>query len=257
MRRVNDVRHAVREPDIGMPGYGAPAGTPRSGTFRCAAVRVARARCYDHRVRLVETPSSWSTLVRIVAEADDREVAELLDLEERNEIALLRAVRRQRERAASRVAAKSIAIERGFVDLPSRIRFTKSDERPVVLVDGVEPMLFVSFSHTAGIGAAALHDAPVGIDLEHERVIDPRATKFFLRDTELAIAASSSVANALLHWWCAKEAAFKLAADYPTLLRVPLALESESAEGLVFRGPHGARVETVRLSASLVAALAM
>ena len=208
-------------------------------------------------MRFVEIPSGWSSIVRIVEDAGEREIEELLDLEERNEIALLRAVRRQRERAASRVAAKSIAIERGFVDLPSRIRFTRSDARPVVLVDGVEPMLFVSFSHTAGIGAAALHDAPVGIDLEHERVIDPRATKFFLRDDELALAVSSSVENALLHWWCAKEAAFKLAADYPTLLRVPLVLESESSAGLVLRGPHGSRVETVRLGSSLVAALAI
>lgn len=196
-------------------------------------------------------------VVRIVAEADEREVGELLDAEERGEIASLRAVQRQGERAASRVAAKSLALERGFVDLASRIRFAKSDARPVVLVDGAEQSLFVSFSHTAGIGAAALHDTPVGIDLEHERVIDPRATKFFLRDEELARASSCGVENALLHWWCAKEAAFKLNVDYPTLLRVPLALESESTEGLVLRGPRGARVETVRLTASLIAALAL
>lgn len=208
-------------------------------------------------MRFLEIPSGWSSIVRIVEDAGEREIEELLDLDERNEIASLRAVQRHGERAASRVAAKSLALERGFVDLPSRIRFTKSDERPVVLVDGVEPMLFVSFSHTAGIGAAALHDAPVGLDLEHERVIDPRATKFFLRGDELAHAASSGVENALLHWWCAKEAAFKLAADHPTLLQVPLALECESAAGLVLRGPHGSRVETVRLSASLVAALAI
>ncbi|MGK2859035.1 MAG: 4'-phosphopantetheinyl transferase family protein [Thermoanaerobaculia bacterium] len=208
-------------------------------------------------MRFVETPSSWSWIVRIVAEADDREIAELLDLTERGEIVSLRAVQRQRERTASRVAAKSLALERGFVDLASRIRFAKADARPVVFVDGAERSLFVSFSHTAGIGAAALHDSPVGIDLEHERVIDPRATKFFLRDDELAVAASCRVENALLHWWCAKEAAFKLAAEYPTLLRVPLALESETADGLVLRGPRDARVETVRLGSSLVAALAL
>lgn len=208
-------------------------------------------------MRFLETPAAWSEIVRIVAEADEREVAELLDAEELGEIASLRAAQRQGERAASRVAAKSIAIERGFVDRPSRIRFTKSDARPVVFVDGAERSLFVSFSHTAGIGAAALHDAPVGIDLEHERVIDPRATKFYLRADELELASSSSVANALLHWWCAKEAAFKMAADSPTLLHVPLALESEHASGLVLRGPRGSRIETVRLSSSLVAALAL
>ena len=150
-----------------------------------------------------------------------------------------------------------MALERGLVDLPARIRFTKSEARPIVLVDGVVQALFVSFSHTAGLGAAALHDTPVGIDLERERAIDPRATKFFLRDDELAIASACRVENALLHWWCAKEAAFKLAAGSPTLLRVPLSLESETPAGFVLRGPRGARVETVRLSVSLVAALAI
>jgi 4'-phosphopantetheinyl transferase EntD len=208
-------------------------------------------------VRFLETPPAWSALVRIVAEADEREIVELLDAEELGELSSLRAVQRQGERAASRVAAKSLALERGFVDRASRIRFAKSEARPVVVVDGSERSLFVSFSHTAGIGAAALHDMPVGIDLEHERLIEPRATKFFLRDEELALAQSSAVANALLHWWCAKEAAFKLSADYPTLLRVPLVLERETPTGLVLRGPHGSLVETARLTNDLVAALAL
>jgi phosphopantetheinyl transferase len=208
-------------------------------------------------VRIIEIPSAWSAIVRIVADADDREIAELLDLEERGEIESLRAVERQRERAASRVAAKSMALERGIVEYASRIRFTKSDARPVVTVDGAERALFVSFSHTAGIGAAALHDAAVGLDLEYERPIDPRATKFFLRDDELTAALASGVGNALLHWWCAKEAAFKMSTRFTTLLRVPLALEQETATGLVLRGPGRARVETVRLSDALVAALAI
>jgi len=208
-------------------------------------------------VRFVDVPSSWLPLVRVVANADEQELADFLDGEELGEIGVLRAAQRQRESAASRIAAKSIAIDRGIVDRPSRIRFGKSDARPVVLVDGVQSALYVSFSHTAGLGAAALHDAPVGIDLERERVIDPRATKFFLREKDLATAASSGVENALLHWWCAKEAAFKLTADYPTLLRVPLDFEHETSAGLILRGPRGARVETARLSASLVAALAI
>jgi len=208
-------------------------------------------------VRFVEIPSAWSAIVRIVADADEREIAELLDPEERGEIELLRALERQRERAASRVAAKSIALERGIVDLASRIRFTKSDARPVVTIEGGQCALFVSFSHTAGIGAAALHEVAVGLDLERERPIDPRATKFFLRDDELASARSSTLANALLHWWCAKEAAFKMSSGFSTLLRVPLALEHETATGLVLLGPGRARVETARLSPTLVAALAI
>jgi len=195
--------------------------------------------------------------VRIVADADEYEIAELLDADELGEIASLRAVARQRERAASRVAAKSMALERGIVEHASRIRFTKVDARPVVTIEGAELALFVSFSHTAGIGAAALHDVAVGLDLERERPIDSRATKFFLRDDELASARSSALANPLLHWWCAKEAAFKMSACFATLLRVPLVLERETATGLVLRGPDHALIETARLSATLVAALAI
>lgn len=208
-------------------------------------------------MRFVEIPTAWSAIVRIVADAEEREIAELLDLEERGEIASLRAVERQRERVASRVAAKLMALERGIIEHASHIRFTKSESRPVVAIDGADRALFVSFSHTAGIGAAALHDAAVGLDLERERPIDPRATKFFLRDDELASAQSGALSNTLLHWWCAKEAAFKMSTGFTTLLRVPLALEHETATGLVLRGPGGARVETVRLSPHLIAALAI
>lgn len=212
---------------------------------------------YDRRVRFVEIPAAWSLIARIVAEVDQGAIAEFLDAEELREIALLRAVHRQHERAASRVAAKSIALERGVVDRPARIRFTKAEERPIVTIDGTDRSLFVSFSHSAGVGAAALSDTPVGLDLEHERSIDPRATKFFLCDDELVSARASRVENALLHWWCAKEAAFKMATGFTTLLRVPLALERETSTGLVLRGPGRARVETVRLSDTLVAALAI
>jgi phosphopantetheinyl transferase len=208
-------------------------------------------------MRFVEIPSAWSAIVRVVGETDENEIAEFLDAEELDQLLSLRAIDRRHERAASRVAAKSMALERGIVEHASRIRFTKSESRPVVTIDGTEGALFVSFSHTAGIGAAALHDVAVGLDLEHERPIDPRATKFFLRDDELTAALASGVGNALLHWWCAKEAAFKMSPGFTTLLRVPLALERETATGLVLRGPGGARVETVRLSASLVAALAI
>jgi phosphopantetheinyl transferase len=207
-------------------------------------------------VRFVELPGSWSAIVRLVADAGGGEIAELLDAGELDELAVSRVAERRRERAASRAAAKSLALERGIVDRASRIRFTKEDARPIVMIDDVAVALHVSFSHTAGIGAAALDEAAVGLDLEREREIDPRATKFFLRDDELAAARSCAVGNALLHWWCAKEAAFKLAAGYPTLLRVPLGIERETESGLVLRGPGGARVETTRLTGGLVAALA-
>lgn len=208
-------------------------------------------------MRFVEVPSAWVPIVRIVAEYDDAELGAMLTPEEIAALAELRTDARRRERAASRIAAKLLAREHGVVDRYDRVGFDKDDARPVVTVDGSASAVRISFSHAAGIGAAALYDLPVGIDLERERAIDPRATKFFLRDAELESSRRCAVANPLLHWWCAKEAAFKLGGDAPTLLRVPLELEEETPGGLVLRGADGSRVETVSLIGGLVAALAL
>jgi phosphopantetheinyl transferase (holo-ACP synthase) len=111
----------------------------------------------------------------------------------------------------------------------------------------------VSYSHRGPYGAAAVGEAPVGIDVEIARDIRPDSARFFLTDDEAADARRCSIDRALLHFWCAKEAAWKqnvgrVLNPSPTLKGVPLGLLSETANGLLFDV-----VETVAVGEVVVA----
>lgn len=96
---------------------------------------------------------------------------------------------------------------------------------------------WVSFSHSGGYGAAAVDDRPIGIDVEVLREISERAAHHFLNHQEIEAMQRCTIAYRMLHFWSAKEAAWKqLAGSVPTLKRVPLALVSESENGLRFEG---------------------
>ena len=107
----------------------------------------------------------------------------------------------------------------------------------------------VSYSHRGPYGAAAVGEAPVGIDVEIARDIRPDSARFFLTDDEAADARRCSIDRALLHFWCAKEAAWKQhGGALPTLKRVPLRLLRETEQGLLFDV-----VETVAVGEVVVA----
>ena len=70
-----------------------------------------------------------------------------------------------------------------------------------------------------------MDDGPVGIDVEKLRSIDDRAAHLFLSPEEEEVMRSCSIANRLLHFWCAKEAVWKqLGGSITTLKQVPLRL---------------------------------
>lgn len=107
----------------------------------------------------------------------------------------------------------------------------------------------VSYSHRGPYGAAAVGELPLGIDVEVAREIRPNSLRFFLTDDEIADARRCGIEHAFLHFWCAKEAAWKQrGGEPPTLKRVPLFLEREHDHGLVFD-----RVETWMAGEVLVA----
>jgi phosphopantetheine--protein transferase-like protein len=94
---------------------------------------------------------------------------------------------------------------------------------------------FVSFSHSGGYGAAAIDARPIGIDVEILREIAEAAAHLFLSEHETESMQHCSIAHRMLHFWSAKEAAWKqLAGSVPTLKRVPLELISEEKDGLRF-----------------------
>ena len=93
----------------------------------------------------------------------------------------------------------------------------------------------VSYSHSGRYGAAAVDANPIGIDVEVNREIAPRAAHLFLTDEEASVAAACRIENALLHFWCAKEARWKqLGGAIATLKRVPLTLVDYDATGCSF-----------------------
>jgi 4'-phosphopantetheinyl transferase EntD len=111
---------------------------------------------------------------------------------------------------------------------------------------------YVSFSHSGEYGAAAVDRQPVGIDIEVIREIPERAAHLFLTDGEIAVMQRCRIERRMLHFWSAKEALWKQrGGSVPTLRRVPLMLDSESAAGLRFQG-----VETVAIR-DLVAAITL
>jgi phosphopantetheinyl transferase len=94
---------------------------------------------------------------------------------------------------------------------------------------------YVSFSHSGRYAGAATDDAPVGIDVEVVRPMKESAAHLFLSDEETDAMRRCSLPHRLLHFWCAKEAAWKQRSDqFTTLKQVPLALVEERADGLTF-----------------------
>src|SRR5438270_11211117 len=107
----------------------------------------------------------------------------------------------------------------------------------------------VSYSHRGAYGAAAVGETPVGIDVEIARDIRPDSARFFLTDDEAAEARRCGIDRALLHFWCAKEAAWKQRGGaLPTPKRVPIRLLAARAGGLLFDV-----VETVAVDDVIVA----
>ena len=94
---------------------------------------------------------------------------------------------------------------------------------------------YVSYSHSGSFGGAAVDVQPVGIDVEVIRDVPVRAGHLFLSESEESAAAQCRIPHAMLHFWSAKEAAWKqFGGAVPTLKRVPLTLLQESSEGLIF-----------------------
>jgi phosphopantetheinyl transferase (holo-ACP synthase) len=107
----------------------------------------------------------------------------------------------------------------------------------------------VSFSHSAAYGAAAVDTRPVGIDVQTSREIAEGAARHFLDDEEIEAMRRCGLSHRLLHFWCAKEAAWKQRrGSVPTLKGVRIALVNEQEEGLRFDS-----VETIAIGDLIVA----
>ena len=139
--------------------------------------------------------------------------------------------KRRNEWLLARFAAKKLAMELGIAGDPRAC----SVARPMLLVDGQPVDWFVSISHSAPYAAAAIDRAPIGIDVQVPRNLSESAAHLFLSDDETAAMQSCTLAERLLHFWCAKEAAWKQRSDeFVTLRQVPLELREQRTYGLRF-----------------------
>lgn len=93
------------------------------------------------------------------------------------------------------------------------------EEKKIAYLPSGKPYLedgtaFVSFSHTQGYVAVALHpSAEVGVDIEqYGTKVQRVASRFIREDERVSIEAGDEIYGLLLHW-SAKETMFKLMAD--------------------------------------------
>jgi 4'-phosphopantetheinyl transferase EntD len=142
-----------------------------------------------------------------------------------------RLLKRRNEWMLSRAAAKMLAVELGLCDGPRECRI----ERPHLVVGGTVMPQFVSLSHSDDVAGVAIGPAPVGIDVQTLRDLPEESAHLFLTDEETEQMRSCHLPHRILHFWCAKEAAWKRAGgEHTTLTRVPIRLREERADGLVF-----------------------
>ena len=150
-----------------------------------------------------------------------------------------RLEKRRREWKLSRMAAKKLAMERGLASSP----FDVIVSRPSVL------QFHVSLSHSERYAGAAVDMRPIGLDVQAVRDLSDAAAHLFLTDEEIAVEQSCRTVDRLLHFWTAKEAAWKqLGGSIDTLKRVPLKLEEANEHSMRFD-----RVETERVGDVIVA----
>ena len=142
-----------------------------------------------------------------------------------------RLPKRRDEWLLSRYAAKQLALQLGIVEDPRACTVG----RPVLFVDGQPTTWFVSLSHSAPYAGAALARAPVGIDVQVVRNIAEWSSHLFMSDEEAEVMRRCRVTHRILHFWCAKEAAWKRRSDeLSTMKQLPLRLIEEREDGLLF-----------------------
>ena len=178
-------------------------------------------------------PDSWQRRAIVVTEAEIP--LEWFSIDELEQAESFPRRKRRAEWLLSRAAAKELAVHLGRVATHAECQ--------------VSELSHFSLSHSSPYAAAAIDVAPVGIDVQVVRALDPRIAHFYLSESETMVAQETAIADPLIHFWSAKEAAWKrLGGRVETLKRVPLQLVEQTPDGLVFDS-----VETRRIGEVVVA----
>jgi phosphopantetheinyl transferase len=153
--------------------------------------------------------------------------------------------KRRDEWLLSRAAAKQLALQLGLARDARQVMV----ERPFLVIGGERTDWYVSLSHSAPYAAAAIAREPVGIDVQVIRDMTERSTHIFLTAAEEESMRRCTLPHRVLHFWCAKEAAFKRRSDeFTTMRQLHMELLEEHAAGLLFD-----EAETIVLADAIVA----
>lgn len=153
--------------------------------------------------------------------------------------------KRRDEWLLSRAAAKQLALQLAL----ARDARDVAVERPFLVVGGERTDWYVSLSHSTPYAAAAIAREPVGMDIQVVREMTERAAHLFLTHEEEEAMRGCALAHRLLHFWCAKEAAFKQRSDaFTTMRQLPMELLEERESGLLFDAAETVQVEDAILA---------
>lgn len=179
-------------------------------------------------MKIVALPESWRPRALVVRDVELSPA--WFTAEELEEANAFRLQKRREEWMRARIAAKQLAIDRGLAADPRDVRVTRPR---------------FSISHSGPYGAAAFG----GIDVQVVRSISESAAHLFLTEEETAQMRDCAIEHRLLHFWCAKEAAWKHQSGViETLKQVPLTLVDVQRSTLTFD-----RVETIAIDDVIVA----
>ena len=180
-------------------------------------------------MKILELPDSWRARAIVIREAElSPDWFSDVELEEAN---AFRLPKRREEWMHARIAAKQLAIERGLATDPRSIAIARPR---------------FSLSHSHPYAGAALN---AGIDVERVRELNENVAHLFLRDEETEAMRTCRLPHRIVHFWAAKEAAWKQRSDeFATLKQLAFSLQSESEDGLVFDS-----VETIAIGDAIIA----
>jgi len=166
----------------------------------------------------------WPDRVLVLEGTPDRALFTNEELATADELKL---PKRRDEWLLSRAAAKQLAVRLGIAADPRDVRV----DRPFL----ARTNWYVSLSHSHPYAGAAISRTPVGVDVQVVREIPEYSTHLFLSAEEDEEMHRCAIASRVLHFWCAKEAAFKQRShEFTTMKQCPMRLVSESQSGLVF-----------------------
>lgn len=207
----------------------------------------------------VPMPAPWHAKACVVRDVTPGDLAEYFTAAERDRIASFKREKRRAEWAASRLAAKLLAVESALCDHPRDCSVDSAYRRPSLAIRGGRTDREVTITHSEGAGGAAIGATRVGLDLQKVRPLAERATKFFLNDDEVAAWRSVDLPDALIHFWCAKEAGYKIhaAPGWYRGVKVRLLEQTDSGLRLAYRDAASeGTIQTARLDDEFVLALA-